>query len=156
VLKRLLIAGFLLSAGSAALLAVPRGAVVSGTNLYVSSGGHTECHCVQVASEELEREVGLSPDGSPAPFSAMAFTWSTAQVPSFWMKNTAGPLQVAFADSTGEVQQVEDLTSCTSGECPIVTSNVLTRLVVEAPDLEALGIVPGVLLSLGDGCEVRE
>lgn len=151
--RLLAITGVLAAACTVTLVAQDRESV-HGTKLYVSNGGHVECHCVEVVRDEASREAGLSPDGDPAPFAAMAFTWSEPAIPGFWMKNTAGRLQVAFSDSEGVVSQTGELEACDEDGCPAMLATMPTQLVIEAPELQKLGIVTGSLLTLGDECEV--
>jgi uncharacterized membrane protein (UPF0127 family) len=125
----------------------------AGIEVFV--GASKECFCAEVADDEAARQEGLSPDGDPAPFDAMLFQWDDLVKPSFWMKDTQGPLEVAFVGRDGVVATVAALEECGEAGCGIITSPIPVSTVIEAPDLAAIGIVEGVSIRLGARCTVK-
>lgn len=127
---------------------------VEGVQLVVSTPAGERCFCSSESSTEPQRQRGLSPDGDPAPFDAMLFTWPSATTPSFWMKDTASALDIAFIAQDGTVAEVRTMPGCTTHACTMYQSPVPTKLVVEAPDLKSMGIVKGVRVRVAEPCKV--
>jgi uncharacterized membrane protein (UPF0127 family) len=141
------------SAGVGVVPVLTASPAVAGVELFVTTGELERCHCVALADSEEERNLGLTPDGDPAPLAAMVFAWPHPQQVSFWMQDTAGPLDVAFVDTAGVVVDVSTMTSCRD-DCPVFTSSIPVALAIEAPSVERLGIVRGALVRVGSNCEV--
>ena len=130
-------------------------AQVEGVKLIVTTPSGDKCFCASQADTETERQSGLSPDGDPTPFDAMLFTWTAAVTPSFWMKDTDKSLDVAFVSHDGTVAEVLNMPPCTATPCPAYRSPVPTKLAVEAPALERMGIVKGVRVRVAEPCKVN-
>ncbi|EKD27955.1 MAG: hypothetical protein ACD_79C00486G0002 [uncultured bacterium] len=65
---------------------------------------------VEVADNISARVIGLSNRKELAPDAGMLFVFGKAQILTFWMKDTAIPLSVAFIGSDFEINSIKDLT----------------------------------------------
>jgi uncharacterized membrane protein (UPF0127 family) len=68
----------------------------------------------QVASTELQREIGLMSRPSMPMHEGMLFVFEQASPQCFWMKNTLIPLSAAFIDADGTIANIEDMKAQTT------------------------------------------
>jgi uncharacterized protein len=88
---------------------------------------------VDVARTPSEREQGLMGRTSLAPDHGMAFLYGAPSSDGFWMKDTHIPLSIAFWGRDGRIQQIFDMTPCTSDPCRVYRADATFRGAVEAP-----------------------
>ncbi len=111
------------------------------------------CICVDVADTEAERNIGLTGSGDPAPFDGLAFLWDAPTLASFWMKDTAGPLDVVFVAENNVVVDVQTMQECVAEPCPVFASSGLTSFAVEVPVAALVPIRPGDTAILAGVCQ---
>jgi uncharacterized protein len=105
-----------------------------------------ESFSVEVADDDAERARGLMFRKELAPASGMLFIYQSPRRPQFWMKNTLIPLDIIFADASGQVTRVHsnaipgDLTPIDGGE------GVVYVLEINGGLAKKLGIEPGAEL----------
>lgn len=75
--------------------------------MIVSVGG-VPAH-VELADNDYLRAKGLMHRESLSPDSGMLFMWPDAAYRSFWMKNTAIPLSIAYIADSGKILNIEDM-----------------------------------------------
>jgi len=85
----------------------------------------------EVADDQRERAKGLMGRAQLPPNHGMLFVYPDEMVRSFWMKNTALPLSIAFIDATGRVVHIADLkplnTTPVSSEVPAMYALEMTQ-----------------------------
>jgi uncharacterized protein len=65
---------------------------------------------VEIADDPKEREHGLMQRASLATDHGMLFVYPDERERSFWMKDTALPLSIAYLDSQGRIVRIADMT----------------------------------------------
>ena len=75
-------------------------------NLKIQYNGNFSDLQVEIADDYLSRKKGLMFRDKLDASSGMLFIYESPRAVKFWMKNTSIPLDIAFADSKGEVKQV--------------------------------------------------
>lgn len=101
---------------------------------------------VEVADTDAERALGLMNRDKMAKSSGMLFIYETPRRAGFWMKNTLIPLDMIFADATGQVTRVHanaiplDKTTIDGG------ADVAFVLEINGGLAKRLGIVEGSVL----------
>jgi uncharacterized membrane protein (UPF0127 family) len=63
----------------------------------------------QIASTEVQRQIGLMFRPSMAQHEGMLFVFEQSTPQCFWMKNTLLPLSAAFIDRDGTIVNIEDM-----------------------------------------------
>jgi uncharacterized membrane protein (UPF0127 family) len=104
---------------------------------------------LELALTDEERSRGLMFRPSMAGDRGMLFVFPTAQLRSFWMKDTLIPLDIVYLDVDGSVVSVSaDAVPCYEEPCPQYRSKGPAAAVLEvnAGVAAAHGIVPGVRL----------
>ncbi len=98
---------------------------------------------VSVVDTDEDRARGLMFVDAMPRFTGMLFVYDAPRSVAFWMKNTLIPLDMIFADETGEVQKIHqnaiphDLTAISGGE------GIQYVLEVNAGVSAMLGLQPG-------------
>lgn len=103
---------------------------------------------VQVARTEAAREQGLMHRQTLAPWDGMLFVFQEPQPVAFWMKDTVMPLEVAYFDEAGTLQEIRPLTP---GDLTPVRSHrtdILYALELPSGDFERHGLKIGQKLTL--------
>lgn len=139
-----------------------RGAVIAALLVWCAAPALAECRAdqvevrlpsggmarfaVEVADDGAERAQGLMFREHMAKSAGMLFVYDKPQRASFWMKNTAIPLDMVFADPQGRVTRVHanavpgDTTSIDGG------TGVQVVLEINAGLAARMGIEPGAEL----------
>jgi hypothetical protein len=68
----------------------------------------------QVASTDLQREIGLMFRTQMPEHEGMLFVFESPSAQCFWMKNTLIPLSAAFIDSDGTIANIEEMKAQTT------------------------------------------
>jgi len=113
--------------------------------------------CVLVASTEEAREKGLMGFQTVAPWDGMLFTFDGRPVRSaFYMNDTLIPLDIAFVDGDGMVQEVLTMEPCPpeARSCPLYQPqrSYVSALEVEKGKASAFGIAAGAKVTAGGTC----
>lgn len=87
---------------------------------------------VEIADSSAERAEGLSGRRSLPADAGMAFVWDEPVTPSFWMKETLIPLQIAFWDEDGRIVASFEMEPCTADPCPTYGPDELIAGAAEA------------------------
>jgi uncharacterized membrane protein (UPF0127 family) len=130
----------------ALVLAGPSAAACTDGTVEVRGPGGQARFTVEVADSADERARGLMFRESMPSSAGMLFVYERPGRTSFWMKNTLIPLDIIFADDTGEVTRVHenarpmDTTSIDGGQ------NVKLVLEINGGLAGRLGIGPGAVL----------
>ncbi len=74
-----------------------------------TSGGRKVEVRVEVADDPAEQERGLMYRTALAENRGMLFVFAREQTLSFWMKNTLIPLSIAYMDSEGRIDDIQDM-----------------------------------------------
>jgi len=106
---------------------------------------------VEVVSDDATRERGLMfRDSMPADH-GMLFTFESAYVQTFWMKNTRIPLDILYFDSNYKLVSVQErVPPCRSDPCAQYPSTGPAQYVLELNSgmTEKLGAKPGDVLTV--------
>ncbi len=102
----------------------------------------TPAEHAQGLMDATETDLAPLPDGTPR---AMLFDFPTASYLSFWMRDTAVPLDLAYARADGTIVEVHDLVPF--DETPVVAGEpVVFALEAFAGTFVAHGIGPGSMI----------
>ncbi len=101
---------------------------------------------VEVVSTPETRSKGLMDRDSMAEDAGMLFVYPDEQPRSFWMKNTRIPLSIAFADHTGKIVRIADMTPYTTNNTPSLYP-AMYALETNVGWFEKNDVVAGELLS---------
>jgi hypothetical protein len=108
---------------------------------------------VRVADSDDERAFGLMGVGSLPPDEGMAFVYDKPSSGYFWMRNTLIPLSIAFVDAEGRILAIQEMTPCTTDDCPTWDAGGATfTLAIEAN----AGWFRDHGVSVGDRAELAE
>lgn len=87
---------------------------------------------VEIANNQSQREYGLMHRTHLAQNQGMLFSYPDQALRRMWMKNTLLPLDVLFLDDEKRiVSLLENLQPCRHAPCPIYTSRVPARYMLE-------------------------
>jgi uncharacterized membrane protein (UPF0127 family) len=78
---------------------------------------------VQIAETGEARRRGLMGVRELDPDEGMAFLFEEPGQGSFWMKNTLIPLAIAFWGPDGRILEMQEMTPCTTDDCPLYSPN---------------------------------
>ena len=139
------------SSGSAALPTVsPRGFPLG--DLTIAHGGHSPMQfTVEIADNNAAWEKGLMGVKSLAKSQGMAFVFPRQQSVGFWMKDTLVPLDIAFADASGHVVDVQHMVPCTADPCQVYYAAQPYSLALET----ASGVLTGASVHAGDAMTLK-
>ncbi len=87
-------------------VAVTATACIGGHSVKVN--GHSVS--IEIAADPEARALGLMNRDSLPADGGMLFVYPDEAPRSFWMKNTRIPLSIAYADSTGKIVKIADMT----------------------------------------------
>ena len=112
---------------------------------------------VEVADDRAERNQGLMFRKSMARSAGMLFVYPTAKPVSFWMKNTYIPLDILFADETGEISRIHEMAEPLNTGQIFGGNRIQYVLEINGGLAKAMGIVPGTRIFppaiQGDSCD---
>jgi len=98
----------------------------------ISLSGHP--FTVEMAVTAPARSRGLMHRESLPPGRGMLFRFDSPGPVSFWMKNVRFPLDLLYFDSRGCLLAHHDsVPPCTTGRCPVYSSELATAWVLEVP-----------------------
>lgn len=111
--------------------------------LTIETGAGAHAIEVEIADSAEERRVGLMHRAELAPDRGMLFDFGLVREVSMWMKNTLIPLDMFFADSSGRIVTIAEMTTPLSEKH--IPSGQPVRYVLEMAGGSArrLGIAPG-------------
>lgn len=111
--------------------------------LLIESGDQTHRFEIQIADDTAERQRGLMFVEQMDSDAGMLFVFGMPQPASFWMRNTLIPLDMLFADSTGQVTRIHR-NAIPLDETPIEGGdNILYVLEINGGLSEKLGLREG-------------
>jgi uncharacterized protein len=99
----------------------------------------------EIADNDELRGKGLMYRDSLAENHGMLFVYGTAQVRSFWMRNTRIPLDIAFIDSNGVILNIEQMEPQTDAN-HFSQGPMMYALEMDQGWFEAHGVEPGARL----------
>ncbi|MFN2507100.1 MAG: DUF192 domain-containing protein [Acidimicrobiales bacterium] len=111
--------------------------------------------CALLAQSEPQRSKGLMNRTDLAGHDGMIFAFPSDTSNSFYMLNTPMPLSIAWFDAEGRFVSSTDMEPCLDRpDCPLYSPAGPYRYALEVPKggLEALGIGPGAVISIGGPC----
>jgi uncharacterized membrane protein (UPF0127 family) len=113
----------------------------------VASGEKTHVFATEVARTPQEQAKGLMFRTELGDFEGMLFPSDTAQVKSFWMKNTPLSLDIIFIGADGRIINIAANTTPYSLESSLSEGPAIAVLELRAGRSAALGIKPGDMVS---------
>lgn len=109
--------------------------------------GSAKLH-VQLALTQSEQTTGLMYRTDLGLDQGMLFVFRNAKQRSFWMRNTPLPLDLAYFDNTGRLQEIHALYPYDEKMVSSRSSAIKFALEVKQGNLDALGIKTGAQLDL--------
>jgi uncharacterized protein len=116
-----------------------RGTVV----VEVAAGGQVHRFQTELARTEAEQAEGLMHRASMAPDAAMLFPFAQPRVASFWMENTAIPLDMIFIRADGSIARIADNTVPFSREPVLSNEPVVAVLELAGGRAAEIGLSEG-------------
>ena len=118
--------------------------------LTTTSGVDVEV-AAKVAVTDAERRRGLMAVERLPAGTGMLFLFEAERDGGFWMWNTLIELDIAFADSRGEIHTVATMTPCGSedpGDCPSTIPDAAYTSALEVPGgwFDEVGVTPGATI----------
>lgn len=115
------------------------------------------CALEAVTAEQRSRGLMEVTDAGLSGYDGMVFRFDEADTDTtFFMRNTRIPLSIAWFDARGSYLGAADMEPCPDevAECPTYASPRPFRLALEVPkgNLARLGVGPGAVIELLDGC----
>lgn len=105
---------------------------------------------IEIASTDIERQVGLMNRESLGDDMGMLFIFDKEQSVSFWMKNTLIPLSIAYINKYGKILEIYDMKPQSLEPVPSKRSSVLYALEVNKGYFDSKGIKVGDTLELSN------
>jgi uncharacterized protein len=87
---------------------------------------------VDLAESDAARARGLMGVTDLPRDHGMAFLWGAPTDGTFWMKDTLIPLSIAFADDTGRIITIHEMTPCTGDPCDTYAASGPYLMALEA------------------------
>ena len=116
-----------------------------------------QTRCALLAQTDRQRQQGLMGRDDLSGYDGMLFAFPADTTETFWMKDTPLPLSIAWFDEAGRFVSSTDMEPCLNrpdAQCPLYAATGPYRyaLELERGQLDAQGIGPGSLISVGGPC----
>ena len=112
-----------------------------------------KCWNVEIADNNVEREIGLMNRGNLSEDAGMLFIFDTIGKHGFWMKNTLIALDIIWIDENGHIVFIKkDARPCLTERCESYYSDENARYVLEVNS----GIAERYGIKKGDNVELRK
>ena len=118
--------------------------------------GSTSAGCALLAADPEARAQGLMGQRDLRGYDAMVFRYERPTTGGFYMFDTVLPLSIAFIGADGAVVSSTDMDPCqeeVAAACPTIKAEgpYLHAVEVAQGGLRDIGIVPGAVVTFGDG-----
>lgn len=111
------------------------------------------CFEVEIADNQIKRQIGLSSYDSLDKDSGMLFIFESEDEYSFWMKNMSFPLDIIWINEEREIVYIaQSVSPCNDLDCPLIKPNKKAIYILEINS----GLADELIFSLGDRVEFKK